>query len=98
MSALALGLCTLAAMALIARRAERSLAPDQDRLPMNFALDGTVLRTAPRRVALWFMPALAVTVFVPLALVAQGTPGALVAAISLLGGQLFYHELVRRAA
>ncbi|KPQ14071.1 MAG: hypothetical protein HLUCCO18_16145 [Rhodobacteraceae bacterium HLUCCO18] len=85
-------------MMVLALRADRRLAPGRAMLPMNFAPDGTVIRHAPRRIALWFMPALGVVVFVPLALFAPGTPGALIAATALLSGQLFFHWLIGRTA
>jgi hypothetical protein len=84
---LAVGIATLVVMSLIAVRADRRLAPGAAYLPMNFAPDGTALRRAPRRVALWFMPGLA-----------PDTLGAAIAGLSLLGGQAFYHWLIGRTA
>jgi len=92
------GLAVLGLMMVLALRADRRFAPGRAMLPMNFAPDGTVIRHAPRRIALWFMPALGVVVFVPLALFAPGTPGALIAATALLSGQLFFHWLIGRTA
>ena len=68
MSPTLVGLAVLGLMMVLALRADRRLAPGRAMLPMNFAPDGTVIRHAPRRIALWFMPALGVVVFVPLAL------------------------------
>jgi len=92
------GLAVLCLMAVLALRADRRLDPGRVTLPMNFAPDGTVLWRAPRRVALWFMPVLGLIVFVPLTLFAPGTPGALIAAMALLSGQMVYHWLIGRAA
>lgn len=90
-----LGLGTLALMGVLAARANRRFA-EHPSLPMQFGMDGRVGWTAPRAVALAFMPGLAVVTFAGLALLAPDAGGALVAALSLLGGQVFYHGMIRR--
>jgi hypothetical protein len=94
----AIGFATVVLMSLLAVRADSRLAPGLASLPMNFAPDGTVLWRAPRRVALWFMPGLAALVFLLLELLAPDRLGAMIAALSFLGGQIFYHWLIGRTA
>ena len=93
----ALAAATVLLMAGLAVRAERRFA-DHPTLPMQFGLDGQPTWRAPRRIALSFMPGLALLVFLPLLALAPGSPGVAIAAASLLGGQLFYHHLLSRAA
>lgn len=85
-------------MAGLAVRAERRFA-DHPTLPMQFGLDGRPNWRAPRRIALSFMPGLALLVFLPLLAFAPAEIGAMaIAAASMLGGQTFYHHLLGRAA
>lgn len=93
----AIGLVALVLMLIIARRADRHLAPGQSSLPMNFAPDGSVLWRAPRRVALGFMPMLGALIILPSVIFAPATAAAPIAGLALLGGQLFFHWLIGRA-
>lgn len=93
----ALGLATVAVMAVLARRADRRFAGHRH-LPMQFGPSGTPGWTAPRAVALGFLPVLALAVFGALWVFAPDPIGALIAALSLLGGQVFYHALIARWA
>ena len=93
----ALAAITVLLMAGLAVRAERRFA-DHPTLPMQFGLDGRPNWRAPRRIALSFMPGLALLVLLPLLAVTPETGAMAIAAASMLGGQLFYHHLLGRAA
>ncbi len=88
---------TLALMTVLALRAERRFA-DHATLPMQYGLDLRPTWGAPRRLALAFMPGLALAVFLPLLIFLPDPAGAAIAAVSLIGGQVFYHHLLGRSA
>lgn len=92
----AMGAGVLAAMVVLALRADARFAA-HDRLPMQFAPDLSAGWTAPRAVALGFLPGLAAAILLALALFAPDPPGAAIAGGSLLAGQVFYHWLLARS-
>ena len=83
-------------MGLIALSANRRFA-DLAEVPLHFDVNGSPSRNTPRHIALGFMPALAILVFVPFALFAPNLLGALFASGSLIGAQLLYHWLIGRS-
>ena len=91
-----LAAATVALMAGLAFRAERRFA-DHPTLPMQFGLDGRPTWRAARRLALAFLPLLALAVLLLLLILAPDTLGTAIAALSLLAGQVFYHFLLSRA-
>lgn len=90
-------LVTVAVLAVLSWRAGREFF-GQERLPMQWGLDGKVTWTAPRRVALWFTPVLSALVMAGIAapLVLAKVPpkphGAVTLAL-VAGGFLFAHAL-----
>ena len=91
----ALAFGTLVVMAVLAVRANARFA-DNRYLPIQFGPTGQVGWTAPRIVALGFLPGLAVLVFLGLLLFAPDPLGAIVSSMALLGGQVFYHWMIGR--
>jgi hypothetical protein len=88
---------TLAAMVLVALRANRRLA-HKTNLPMNFGLDGRPGWSAPRHVALAFMPALAACILLPLVIALPDRTGTEIGALWFLGGQWLHLHLIGRHA
>ena len=85
----------LAIMVGLAILADRHL-PKASELPMQWGWDGRINWTAPRRVALGFMPFLAALILVPVSLLPGEWLALPISAASLLLGQLLQLWLTRR--